>query len=52
MTKTCLSNGGGMKHIFTVEVETDDNIIGTKEVIAAVLESFGRVTFPKVENTK
>ena len=37
-----------MKHIFTVEIETDDNIIGTKEVIAAVLENFGKVTFPMI----
>lgn len=44
--KNCHSDA--MRYTFTVQVETD-NIIGTKEAIAAALESYGKITFPKVE---
>ena len=39
-----------IKYTLTVEVDTD-NIIGTKEQIALVLEGFGKVTFTKVERS-
>jgi hypothetical protein len=37
-----------MKYTFTVEIETN-NIIGTKEQIAFMLEQVGKVKFTKVK---